>query len=198
MSFESRLQWDTNINSVGGAKDTLFVTSPYSHNSSANAAQGSLTYGNLMNEFAPPKIMVTPIDDGYYIKNRFNGAINGQAGDVKYDENVVEVGADEVPNDPTKVTNKDKEGYGVYVAPSRRSEKFVTNSSRKKVKIVEPYTEMPGFKGSEIHQEKFTAEETNGIIVILMSVIVFCIVGLCFGYLVPKVNVRVWPDNKLY
>ena len=175
MSFESKQDWDANINSVGGAKDAYFVISPYSNQPSANASQGSLTYGNLVTEFAPPKVMVSPSDDGYYIKNRLDMAsTNDQVSDVMTSN----------MGNPTDAAEGFKEKR--YVARSRRGEKFTVNPSRRK----EKYTEMPGFRGSEIHQEAFTQEETNYIFIIMMSVIVFCIVGVCFGFLIPRINVR--------
>lgn len=181
MSFESKTDWDTNINSVGGAKDAYFVTAPYSNQPSANASQGALTYGNLVTEFTPPKIIISPIEDGYYIRNRFGmDSMNSQVSDVMSTNT----------GNPTGITSTSAESFRkkAYVAPSRRTEKFTLNPSRKK----ENYTEMPGFRGSEIHQEAFTPEETNYIFVILISVVVFCLVGICFGFLIPRVNVRVF------
>lgn len=169
MSYESKFEWDTNINSVGGAKDAYFVTSPYSNNPSANASQGALTYGNLVTEYEPPNIVVSPSDDGYYIRNRLH--------------------MDSTNNQVSEITKSEQEAY---VAPSRRHEKLTVNPSRKK----EKYTEMPGFRGSEIHQEAFTEEETSYIFVILMSVITFCIVGICFGFLIPRFNVKLANGNR--
>lgn len=189
MSFESKTDWNTNINSVGGAKDAYFVTSPYSNQPSANASQGALTYGNLVTEFTPPKIIISPTEDGYYIRNRFDlDSMSSQVSDV------TTTNMGNPTNNPTGITNKSSESFRkkAYVAPSRRTEKFTLNPSRKK----ERYTEIPGFRGSEIHQEAFTPEETNYIFVILISVIVFCLVGVCFGFLIPKVNVRVFDRNR--
>lgn len=168
MSFESKPEWDTNINSIGGAKDVCFVSSPYSNQPSANPMQGSLTGGNLITEFEPPKVMVSPADDGYYVRSRIDVA------DV----------SDQLES---------KEGFKRKVLASgttqgKRSAKLAMKEASRK----EGYTEMPGFRGSEIHQEAFTQEETNYIFVILISVVAFCIVGICFGFLVPRVNVRMY------
>lgn len=68
--YDSRVEWDTNINTNGGLKDVMLVNSPYSNVPSANATQGTLTYGNLVNEYEPPKVIIHPQDDGYYVRNR--------------------------------------------------------------------------------------------------------------------------------
>ena len=188
MSFESKQEWDTDINTVGGAKDAYFVTSPYSNQPSANASQGALTFGNLVTEFAPPKVMISPSDDGYYVRNRLDMAsTNNQVSDVM----VTNLGnsTDAASETPASEAFKGKR----YVAPSRRGEKFTVNPSRKK----ERYTEMPGFRGSEIHQEAFTQEETNYIFIIIMSIITFCVVGICFGFLIPRINVG-FPNCSRY
>lgn len=70
--YDSRVEWDTNINTNGGLKDVMLVNSPYSNVPSANATQGTLTYGNLVTEFEPPKVIIHPQDDGYYVRNRFD------------------------------------------------------------------------------------------------------------------------------
>lgn len=170
MTYESKQQWDTDINSVGGAKDVLLVSSPFSDKPSANASQGALTYGNLTQEFEPPQIMISASDDGYYVRNRI-------------DKNIVN--APKEQDAPEAFTGKS------YVAPSRRSEKFTVNPSRRK----EKYTEMPGFRGSEIHQEAFTQEETNYLFIVCMCVIAFCIVGVCFGLLIPRFRVCLFNEQ---
>lgn len=82
MTFTSKLDWDTNINALGGQNNILLVDSPYSDLPSANASQGALTYGNLVNEFAPPKIEISPIDNGYYIHSRMHTGILNPAVDI--------------------------------------------------------------------------------------------------------------------
>lgn len=82
MTFTSKLDWDTNINALGGQSNILLVDSPYSDLPSANASQGALTYGNLVNEFAPPKIEISPIDNGYYIHSRMHTGMLNPAADI--------------------------------------------------------------------------------------------------------------------
>lgn len=82
MAFTSKLDWDTDINVVGGQKNVLLVDSPFSDHPSANAAQGALTYGNLVNEFKPPKIEISPIDNGYYIHSRMHTGAKNSAVDI--------------------------------------------------------------------------------------------------------------------
>lgn len=82
MAFTSKLDWDTDINAVGGQSNVLLVDSPFSDHPSANAAQGALTYGNLVNEFKPPKIEISPIDNGYYIHSRMHTGAKNTAVDI--------------------------------------------------------------------------------------------------------------------
>lgn len=82
MAFTSKLDWDTDINAVGGQANVLLVDSPYSDLPSANARQGALTYGNLINEFKPPKIEISPIDNGYYIHSRMHTGDRNAAVDI--------------------------------------------------------------------------------------------------------------------
>ena len=81
-----------------------------------------------------------------------------------------------------------------YVAPSRRTVKNSINPSRSKKENYNPG--IPGLVGSNIHQENFTLDESSSIIIILLSVIVFCIVGVCFGLLVPQIYVSLVNKSK--
>lgn len=79
-TYVSDPAWDTNINSKGGVKDVLLVTSPWSHNPSANSTQGFLTSGVLINEFEPPTINYAPATCGYFYQNRLDmGVVNKRA-----------------------------------------------------------------------------------------------------------------------
>lgn len=81
--YTSRTEWDTNINSVGGMKSVHLVSSPWSQIPSANSTQGVLTSGVLINEFAPPQILIEPAVDGYYYQDRVDmGRINKRAASI--------------------------------------------------------------------------------------------------------------------
>lgn len=205
MSYDSRKEWDTDINSVGGAKDMHFVSSPYSNQASANSSQGALTYGNLINEFEPPKVMITPLDDGYYIKNRMN--MSEKAANVENVEyqnakvaekytpakfqratmnkmmNTVKTNADGSKSNQRTVPSNIRSGMLNTIAKTEQKSSFGNN--------VEHYTEMPEFVDSNIHiQESFSAEEKSLFIIIIISIITFCIVGVSFNILVPRIDVR--------
>ena len=85
-----------------------------------------------------------------------------------------------------------------YVARSRRNAKVVVNPSRdQKGGKTEKYNPgIPGLVGSNIHQENFTQEQSNNIIIVLLAIIVFCIVGVCFGLLVPQIYVTLKNKNN--
>jgi hypothetical protein len=53
-------------------KDTSFYTSPYNNLSSANANQGILTHGVLVNDFEPPKLVIDSVGNGYYYMDRLD------------------------------------------------------------------------------------------------------------------------------
>lgn len=181
MTFTSKLDWDTNINAVGGQSNVLLVDSPYSDLPSANASQGALTYGNLTTEFAPPKIEISAIDNGYYIHSRMHTGEKNPAVDI------VSGGADtpakaeaaaakaeageEAPAAPKAEAGQGKEGFKecmrqkTYVAPSRRGVKPTLNVARDNITKEggqESYTEMPEFVGSNIHQKESFSFETYG------------------------------------
>ena len=182
MAYTSREEWDTNINSVGGKKDVHLVVSPWSQDPSANSTQGILTSGVLVNEFEPPEIMIEPATDGYFYQDRMDmGRINKRANSINR------------PLPATGNNEKFRNKREPYVAPSRRTVKNSINSSRLK----EGYNPgIPGLVGSNIHQENFTQEESNNIFIVLLSVIVLCIVGVCFGVLVPKIYVSMTNKSK--
>lgn len=159
MTFTSKLDWETDINTVGGQSNILLVDSPYSDLPSANASQGALTYGNLVNEFKPPKIEISPIDNGYYIHSRMH------TGDKNAAVDVVDGGVDKEPAKDAAAPGK--EGFRecmrqkVYKGPSRRGYKETTNRPERgniTEEKKEGYTEMPEFVGSNIHQEAFSFE----------------------------------------
>lgn len=75
--------WDTDKAAIGGSSHVNFVVSPYSNVPSANASQGHLTYGTLSTMYNPPKIMIRPSSDGYYVNNRFDmSTVNERAYNV--------------------------------------------------------------------------------------------------------------------
>ena len=185
MAYTSREEWDTNINSVGGKKDIHLVVSPWSQDPSANSTQGTLTSGVLVNEFEPPEIMIEPATEGYFYQDRMNmGRINKRANSINR------------PLPATDAPEKFRTKREPYVAPSRRTVKNSINPSRSKKENYNPG--IPGLVGSNIHQENFTQEESSSIliIIILLSVIVFCIVGVCFGLVVPRIYVSLVNKSK--
>lgn len=186
MAYTSREEWDTNINSVGGKKDIHLVVSPWSHNPSANSTQGVLTSGVLINEFEPPEIMIEPATDGYFYQDRLDmRKINKRANSINRP----------LPANSAESAESFRNKREPYIAPSRRTVKNAINPSRSK----EAYNPgIPGLVGSNIHQENFTQEESNNIIIILLSVITFCIVGVCFGLLVPQIYVSMVNKRKHY
>lgn len=100
-TYISDPSWDTNINSKGGIKDVHLVTSPWSHNPSANSTQGFLTSGVLINEFEPPMIDYTPATSGYFYQNRLDmGVVNKRAAIVnRQNTTSADVGqSDALPN----------------------------------------------------------------------------------------------------
>ena len=223
MTYTSREEWDTNISSVGGRKDVNLVISPWSDNASANSTQGILTNGVLINEFEPPKIMIEPATEGYFYQNRVDmGRMNNRATSLIQSEisslNASAAGAtsDATAGTPTATpatadatASKAAESFRTkrepYVAPSRRTVKNPVKNSTKKYgrttstrpKVSEKYNPgIPGLVGSNIHQERFTIEESNNIIVILLSIIVFCMVGVCAGLIVPYVRVSKLIENR--
>lgn len=223
MTYTSREEWDTNISSVGGRKDVNLVISPWSDNASANSTQGILTNGVLINEFEPPKIMIEPATEGYFYQNRVDmGRMNNRATSLIQSEisslNASAAGAtsDTTAGAPTTTpatadatASKAAESFRTkrepYVAPSRRTVKNpVKNSTKKSARttstrprVSEKYNPgIPGLVGSNIHQERFTIEESNNIIVILLSIIVFCMVGVCAGLIVPYVRVSKLIENR--
>lgn len=226
MTYTSREEWDTNISSVGGRKDVNLVISPWSDNASANSTQGILTNGVLINEFEPPKIMIEPATEGYFYQNRVDmGRMNNRATSLIQSEisslNASAAGAtsDTTAGTPTTPSTTDTteattasntaESFRTkrepYVAPSRRTVKNPVKNSTKKLgrtsstrpKVSEKYNPgIPGLVGSNIHQERFTIEESNNIIVILLSIIVFCMVGVCAGLIVPYVRVSKLIENR--
>lgn len=174
-SYTSKDEWDTSISSVGGKKDVCLVVSPWSHNPSANPAQGILTHGVLINQYEPPEILIEPATDGYFYQDRLDmSRVNERA-------NTVEGGgvSDE------KLGRKED----FYVAPSRRAYKTALKPKREEKEGYNPG--IPGLVDSNIHQENFTQEETNNIVVILLSVIAICIIGVSFGILIPQVYVSI-------
>lgn len=180
MTFISKDEWDTNISSVGGKKDVLLVSSPWSHNPSANPSQGILTHGVLVNEFEPPEIMIEPATDGYFYQDRMDmSKVNERA-------NIVKGGETE---------GMDQEKFGrkkeLYVAPSRRAYK---NTTKPKKEQYNPG--IPGLVGSNIHQENFTQEETNNYVIVLLSIITLCIIGVCFGFIIPRIYVLMEKNNS--
>lgn len=183
MTYSSKDEWDTSISSVGGKKDVLLVSSPWSHNPSANPNQGVLTSGVLVNEFDPPEIIIEPATDGYFYQNRMDmSKINDRADNIESAE----------PNQEKFGSGKD-----LYVARSRRA--FKTTAKPKKEKETEQYNPgIPGLVGSNLHQESFTQEESSNIIVILLSVITICIVGVSFGLLIPQIYLTINKEYKHY
>lgn len=185
MTYISREEWDTNINSVGGKKDVHLVVSPWSQDPSANSTQGTLTSGVLVNEFEPPEIMIEPATEGYFYQDRIDmGRINKRANSINR----------QLP--ATETSEKFRNKREPYVAPSRRTVKNSLNPSRSKKENYNPG--IPGLVGSNIHQENFTQKESNNIIIILLSVIVFCIVGVCFGLLVPQIYVSMVNKSRYH
>jgi len=101
----------------------------------------------------------------------------------------------------------DKEQF--QVARSRRSFKTAVNPSRRhsvgtskregfrsRRSSKERYTYMPGLADSQYHVESFTQEESNNIFIILLAIIVFCVVGISCGVLIPRLCVHCC-DKKL-
>ena len=175
MTYTSKDEWDTSISSVGGKKDVHLVVSPWSHNPSANPAQGVLTQGVLVNEFEPPEILIEPATDGYFYQDRLDmSKVNERA-------SVINDGSSGAEDDEKLGRKKD-----LYVAPSRRAFKNVTKPKKEKYN-----PGIPGLVGSNIHQENFTQDETNNLVVILLSIIAICIVGVCFGIMIPQVYVSI-------
>lgn len=184
MAYTSREEWDTNINSVGGIKDVHLVVSPWSQDPSANSTQGILTSGVLVNEFEPPEILIEPATDGYFYQDRMDmRRVNKRANSI---------------NRPVPAN---QEGFRSrrepYVAPSRRTVKNSLNPSRA---LKEGYNPgIPGLVGSNIHQENFTQEKSSNIIIVLLSIIVFCIICVCFGLIIPQIYVSIMnkPDSSV-
>lgn len=189
MTFTSKTDWDTDIASVGGQNNVLLVESPYSNLASANAAQGTLTYGNLTTEYAPPKLSISSIDNGYYIHSRMNtNDINDQAGSITKMP-------DEAQTVSTAPVTQGKENFKecmrgkTYVGPSRRGTKNTLNPARGNVTEAqqdqdkEEYTEIAGLVGSNVHVEAFTTEGwvTCGkvlfsiVIIIVALLVVWCV-----------------------
>lgn len=203
MSFTSKLDWDTDIGSVGGQNNVMLVDSPYSNLPSANASQGALTYGNLIREYAPPKISISSIDNGYYVHSRM---------DMSRKNPAVE-DLTRFPNEATVVpTMTPKEGYKEaaggrkplkrakqgqpnqdkvanpkqYVGPSRKGQKTAVNPARGNVvdentnppAATETYIDgIPGLVGSNIHHEAFEEKTSLNIIAVILIVLCAIIVG---------------------
>lgn len=196
MSFESRPSWDTNISSVGGAKDILLVSSPWSDLPSDNCRQGTLTSGVLNKEFAPPVIDIEPASTGAYYQNRMNTSdINQRVA---------------LMNRQTTTSNLDQAQVNkqveTYVGPSRRSVKRFINPSRQGSTTEqqdlavgesrEKYNPgIPGLVDSHLHQESFTQEESSNLIVLLLAIISFCVVGMCAGMIIPYVYTKSAPNT---
>lgn len=218
MSFTSKLDWDTDIGSVGGQNNVMLVDSPYSNLPSANASQGALTYGNLVREYAPPKISISSIDNGYYVHSRMDMSRKNPAVDE----------LTRFPNEATVVpTMAPKEGYKEsaggrkplkrakqaqdkvanpkqYVGPSRKGEKTAINPARgnvvdenikKPAPTAETYIDgIPGLVGSNIHHEAFEEKTSLNIIAIIMIIIG----ALLVGGVVCRIVGNVWkPAEKL-
>lgn len=179
MNFVSKTTWDTDINTVGGQSNVLLVDSPYSDHPAANASQGALTYGNLVNEFKPPKIEIHPFQQGYYIQSRMSTNAKNSAVD--------ELEGTLYPNlEEPDATNPKK-----YVAPSRRRNKPYLNVTNNKitdeidsketpaapasVESKEQYNEMPEFRGSQIHEgfkmSDKVSDITMGDLILILVVI---------------------------
>lgn len=150
MTYTSKDEWDTSISSVGGAKDVHLVSSPWSHNPSANPLQGILTHGVLINEYEPPEIMIEPAVDGYFYQDRLDMS--------KVNERASVVGSGE-----EEKFGRKKE---LYVAPSRRAFKNVTKPKK------EGYNPgIPGLVGSNLHQEGFIVDSPVSIVVVILLVV---------------------------
>lgn len=208
MTFTSKLDWDTNINAVGGQSNVLLVDSPYSDLPSANASQGALTYGNLTTEFAPPKIEISAIDNGYYIHSRMHTGEKNPAVDIVSGgtdapakaEAAKEAGEAPAPAAPAKEAGQGKEGFKecmrqkTYVAPSRRGVKPTLNVARDNITKEggqESYTEMPEFVGSNIHQKESFSFETYGKWMFSFMII---FIAFALAYVVLRVINRANPN----
>lgn len=191
--YDSKVEWDTNINSVGGFKDTMFVTSPFSNTPSANASQGSLTFGNLCHEFAPPSVVVHPTDDGYYVRNRMD--MTHRSDDVHELRDEIHGETDDSNNTdaPPSLTSVNGE---TYIAPSRRSEKFrVKNNGHKQTK--EKYTEVPGLKGSEVHVvEHFGVGDVFSAVIHVVLTILFLYLLFVVGLSAVKLGGTFWTEFR--
>lgn len=179
MTYTSHESWDTNISTSGGSKNMVMYTSPFSSNPAANALQGSLTNGQMINEFEPETPTVYAADTHYYVGDRQNMTqTNAQVDTVNQSD-----------------TTSDGEAFRSksLVAPSRRSEKFTVNPSRRQraKNTTEKFSEIPGLRGSHMRHESFTTEESYTIIIVILSIIALCVVGVSAGVLIPRFNVAI-------
>lgn len=71
MAYVSKRDWDSNINTFGGAKSVRMYESPFSDNPSANNINGVLSNGVLTQTFGPPKIYIAPSDRNFVYQDRF-------------------------------------------------------------------------------------------------------------------------------
>lgn len=145
---------------------------------SAVQANGRLTYGNLVTEYSGPLHTVANVGLNSIYQDRV---------DLGYEYNVY----GENPTDKVVSQRGNVEHYGQ--APSRRREKYTLNPSRKEgMYAYDPfYGKDPTFYGSaEPFRERFTDEQKNTGLIVLVTIITICVVAVCFGLIAPVLRVR--------
>ena len=170
MSVQS--EWSNLFNVKQKGNEVALVKSPFSEIASDNAKAGRISDGVLTQEYEPPKSnAVGPEPANYRFYDRLDvSKVTPESDIIKKREGF-----------RTKKTDVE-EGFAIPglvdshfipdVAPAVRADDY-------------SYLDTPVEE-----KEAFTNEQKNTIIVIVVAIVCVCIVGLCFGLLVPKFRIN--------
>lgn len=194
-------EWSAGFETVGGAKDIQLYISPFSDNASDNAKAGHITGGVLTQEYEPSKKLQKAAEASYMYTDRTDIS--------KYNElamnlqGVVDVPKEEVKKEGFRKHKKVEQQVEQFGIPGLVDSHFVNTSL--------PATQIGDYSGLDAvdatvdstiadAKEAFTAEQTRTVLIIVAVVVALCVVGFCFGFLIPKIRmnhkVKVVGDRK--
>ena len=172
-----------------GLRKVTGYVSPYSSNPSANSGYGRLTFGNLPAEFEGNPVIGTFPQD--------NPALVQQRTDPSYKANL-----DLYSNPIDNMVSKDLEATPTTDDETKKSvrDHAKSNGKRSYPSGDNFFTQDPTYNGNieqfSHKKEKFTTEQKNTAEVIFVGIIVVCVVGVCFGLLIPTFRVQKVPKLK--
>ena len=163
--------WSKDFNTSGGSEEVVLYKSPFSPHDSDNAKHGTLTNGILPEIYDPPVLMKeAPTGSGIYL-DRLNMQKVNEAPMKVVDVTAVQPQAGTI--EEAFRTRRRKEKYGVA-----------------------------GLVGSEVihgsapvetfrkRKERFEANDTKALIVIIVCIFAICLAGFSCGVLVPKLKIK--------